>query len=110
VAETTIITLSSVDDTTRKLLRLAELLNSYGEARLGNDWWPGNAGSWIGDDNAHELEDLYEFASTLPEGARKPTCQDASADSACSDDRLEIYRGETTPVVVCGKHAQQRGY
>lgn len=30
--------------------RFADLITAYGEAKFGEEWWPGNAVSWIGID------------------------------------------------------------
>jgi hypothetical protein len=43
-----------------RLLRLAELLNRYGTARLGGEWRPGNAAAWLPPDEAAELAALHE--------------------------------------------------
>lgn len=38
--------------------RLVELLHKYGEAKFGDEWWPGNAGAYLSDEEAEELESL----------------------------------------------------
>jgi hypothetical protein len=43
-----------------RLLRLAELLNRYGTARLGDEWRPGHAAAWLRPDEAAELAALQE--------------------------------------------------
>jgi hypothetical protein len=42
----------------RRLKRQIELLNEYGTAKFGDDWWPGNAVPWIGREKAMELHEL----------------------------------------------------
>lgn len=41
-----------------RLRETIDLLNAYGEAKLGDDWWPGNAGAWIGEEEGRRLEYL----------------------------------------------------
>ena len=38
-----------------RLERQVELLNKYGEAKFGDEWWPGNAEPWVGKDVAREM-------------------------------------------------------
>ena len=40
--------------------RLAGLLNQYGTAKFGDEWWPGNAAAWLPADAAAELATLQE--------------------------------------------------
>ena len=40
--------------------RLINLLNEYGDAKFGDEWWPGNAGPWIGAEKGDELASLLE--------------------------------------------------
>jgi hypothetical protein len=42
------------------LRRTVELLNEYGTAKFGDEWWPGNAGGWLSDGKARELAALLE--------------------------------------------------
>jgi hypothetical protein len=37
---------------------LVELLNEYGKARFGDQWWPTNAVGWLGEAKGERLEDL----------------------------------------------------
>jgi hypothetical protein len=39
-----------------QLVRTIELLNAYGAAKFGDEWWPGNAQPWLGEDEGTELE------------------------------------------------------
>jgi hypothetical protein len=45
--------------------RMLALLNEYGDARFGDEWWPGNAGAWIGEVKAQELRDLMDAEPTV---------------------------------------------
>ena len=47
---------------TQVLERTIELLNAYGNAKFGDEWWPGNARNWIGEDG-RELEHLLDPGS-----------------------------------------------
>lgn len=47
-------------DEIEKLKRTIELLHAYGEARLGDDWWPGNAKPHLGEEKGGELEALLD--------------------------------------------------
>lgn len=47
------------------LLRLAELLGKYGNEKFGNEWWPGHADAYLGQEEAIELGELLEFADKL---------------------------------------------
>lgn len=47
------------------LLRLSELLRKYGQAKFGDEWWPGNARAWIPQAEAIELGELLNFADDL---------------------------------------------
>ena len=42
------------------LTRLIKLLQEYGEAKFGNEWWPSNADPWLGPDKGQELAELLE--------------------------------------------------
>lgn len=54
------------DDNECKLLRLIELLGKYAEAKFRQDeWWPGNAGGWLGPVLGQELAELLDFAADL---------------------------------------------
>ena len=44
----------------RQLVRTVELLNAYGQAMAGDQWWPGNAGVYLDEQRAAELEALLE--------------------------------------------------
>jgi len=44
-------------------LRTVELLNAYGEAKFGDEWWPGNARAYLTDGRGEELERLLEGGS-----------------------------------------------
>ena len=37
---------------------LLALLNHYGESKFGDEWWPGNASAFIGQERADRLNDL----------------------------------------------------
>jgi len=41
-------------------VRTVELLNAYGQAMAGDQWWPGNAGVYLDEQRAAELEALLE--------------------------------------------------
>lgn len=43
-----------------KTERTIELLNEYGNAKFGDDWWPSNAAAWIGTEKARELAGLLD--------------------------------------------------
>ena len=45
---------------------LLKLLNSYGHAKFGDEWWPSNAAPWIGERNAAELSRLLEMPKGTP--------------------------------------------
>ena len=36
--------------------RAFDLLNAYGQAKFGDEWWPGNAQPWLGGEEGAELE------------------------------------------------------
>ena len=38
--------------------RLARLLLAYGDARFGDEWWPIDARTWIGEEDAERLSNL----------------------------------------------------
>lgn len=40
--------------------RLIDLLNQYGNAKFGDEWWPGCAEAWLPADDAAELAALLE--------------------------------------------------
>jgi hypothetical protein len=42
------------------LERTVELLLAYGEAKFGDEWWPGNASNWLTDGRGAELEQLLD--------------------------------------------------
>jgi hypothetical protein len=44
----------------RELERTIELLLAYGEAKFGDEWWPGNARNWMPEPNGRELEYLLD--------------------------------------------------
>lgn len=46
--------------------RIVELVTEYGQEKFGDEWWPGNAAEWIGEDKAAELAHLLEQAGTRP--------------------------------------------
>ncbi len=46
--------------TDKKTDELIDLLNKYGEAKFGDEWWPGNASAWIDKEKAARLEELLE--------------------------------------------------
>lgn len=52
----------------RQLLRLAELLGMYAEAKFRDEWWPGNPGAWLGPVLGQELTELLDFAEDLRQG------------------------------------------
>jgi hypothetical protein len=59
----------SEDDNERKLLRLIDLLGRYAGAKFREDeWWPGNAGGWLGAELGTELAELLDFAADLRQG------------------------------------------
>lgn len=41
-------------------INLCELLDAYGRAKFGDEWWPGNARPWLGEEDGGELERLLE--------------------------------------------------
>ena len=43
-----------------RVRRLVELLNEYGAAKFGDEWWPGAAGAHLDRAAAAELEELLE--------------------------------------------------
>lgn len=43
---------------------LVTLLNAYGAAKFGDEWWPGNAGEWIGEEKARALAELLAAEDT----------------------------------------------
>jgi hypothetical protein len=67
-----------------QLLRLIELLNRYGGARLGRDWQPGHAAAWLRPDEAAELAALNE--TTAPAGGTV-TAEPAVAGSPAGQAR-----------------------
>jgi hypothetical protein len=40
--------------------RVIQLLNEYGAAKFGDEWWPETAGDWIGQAKGLELKILLE--------------------------------------------------
>jgi hypothetical protein len=40
--------------THKEQAELVALLNEYGEAKFGDEWWPGNAASWLGNEEEYE--------------------------------------------------------
>jgi hypothetical protein len=47
---------------------MLELLNEYGFAKFGDEWWPGNAQPWIGEEKGKELEKLLDDVDQDKEG------------------------------------------
>jgi hypothetical protein len=45
-------------DTLDEPRELVELLNKYGEAKFGDEWWPGNPDAWLGSEDAQRLSEL----------------------------------------------------
>lgn len=41
-----------------QVIELIDLLNEYGDAKFGDEWWPGNADPFIGKTKAARLNDL----------------------------------------------------
>jgi hypothetical protein len=50
--------LAALEHAVTRADRRIALLNAYGQARLGDDWWPSNASAWIGDADGDELAEL----------------------------------------------------
>ena len=46
-----------------------DLLNEYGDARFGDEWWPTNARAWIGEGRARTLEGLLLGRASDPDEA-----------------------------------------
>ena len=42
------------------MAELYELLSAYGEAKFGDEWWPGNARGWISNEKAARLDELTD--------------------------------------------------
>lgn len=45
--------------------RFAELVSAYGEAKFGDEWWPGDAVSFIGVGGGHELARMFDEVDSL---------------------------------------------
>ena len=58
LAEDALDLLAGVQAQVARLLRILELLNAYGQAMVGDQWWPGNASVWLTDGRGAELERL----------------------------------------------------
>jgi hypothetical protein len=43
-----------------EMVELYELLGEYGNAKFGDEWWPGNAEAWLPQDRADRLAELTE--------------------------------------------------
>lgn len=50
----------------RKVVELIELLNEYGTAKFGDEWWPGHAGPHIGKKKGRRLENLLDQVGRPP--------------------------------------------
>lgn len=100
------------DPQVARLLRLVELLYEYGMAKFGDEWWPRNAGDWIGYDKGAELKALLE---SPPPGA-EPGGENDARVIAAADVKLrqaEVERraaeldrvpaGTSFPVRVAGR-------
>jgi hypothetical protein len=46
--------------TPAEVAELYQLLNEYGNAKFGDEWWPGNAAVWIGEQQAARLDELTD--------------------------------------------------
>ncbi|MUM03493.1 hypothetical protein B5P44_01645 [Mycobacterium sp. CBMA 213] len=68
--------------------RLIDLLNAYGVARFGDEWWPGNAGPWIGGVQGEELASLLAGAGTA-RGIARWRVTDLAADHYVELDALD---------------------
>lgn len=47
-----------------EIRELLDLLDEYGEAKLGDDWWPGMAEEWLGKEKAQRMNELRDKALT----------------------------------------------
>lgn len=50
----------STSDPRTSAERVIELLNQYGQAKFGDEWWPGNADAWLNQPDADELATLLD--------------------------------------------------
>jgi hypothetical protein len=46
--------------TKEEIIEMITLINEYGDAKFGDEWWPGNANGWIGDEKGNRLSELLE--------------------------------------------------
>lgn len=79
----------TADAALRRLLdraRLLMLLTEYGEAKFGDEWWPGNAGDWIGEAKGLELARLLD-PGVEPLGVRYPGGENDAQVIAAADVR-----------------------
>lgn len=49
-----------------RAVRLLELVNRYGHAKFGDEWWPGAADAWLDAQDATELADLLGWVDSAP--------------------------------------------
>lgn len=49
--------------------RIIDLYNRYGQARFGDDWWPGDAGTHL-DMSREEVDEILAADTSVPTGLR----------------------------------------
>lgn len=69
------------------------LLQEYGTAKFGDEWWPGNAHPYIGEERGHTLAMLLDPGSEMAH-------QQMAGCTAVYDDESETWQhpGESCPV------------
>lgn len=90
-------------DDTGMVEKTVSLLNEYGDARFGDEWWPANARAWLGENEALDLErmlvgeggDPMETARLMSAYAEEKfgdKWRPDRADSVLGPDRAEELR------------------
>jgi hypothetical protein len=59
--------------------RVIEFLNTYGEAKFGDEWWPGACDSWLSDEQLREFADVWPYF--VDDGAKIDEINRRLADS-----------------------------
>lgn len=89
------------DPQVTRLQRIIELLCEYGEAKFGDEWWPGNAAPWIFG-KGQELAALLETPGLLDPGGEIDARVIAAADVALRQAEV-ARRGAELDYVPVGK-------
>lgn len=83
--------------------RTVELLNEYGAAKFGDEWWPGNAGEWIGREKGLELAVLLD-----PGAAAEYLAPEQDAEPVVTVEGRTYYTVPSTGEAICPECGRTR--